>query len=246
MGYWFFHASHGLLIACFTTTVDMLHVSRVLPHLFYASVAMAMSSTCKQSCTVQHWLLYSATMASPSTLCFSWAHTLGGWSQEVGVNQFIPIYMPDHRTTLQWYRQLILSSNVNCVPYHTYCIKLKGSPLKWWPPVFIHFIHFHAMKPIESSESNLFASLYTPSSKRKQTRREQNELKKYSHTFIDVENVELVAAPTLISISGKGCSRLSGASGNAVTSKQCQSVLTVGNHCTWTLSHWPISLVQNS
>ena len=24
-----------------------------------------------------HWLLYSATMASPSTLCFSWAHTFG-------------------------------------------------------------------------------------------------------------------------------------------------------------------------
>ena len=74
MGYWFFHASHGLLIACSTTTVDMLRVSRVLPHLFYPSVAMAMSSTCIQSCTVQHWLLYSVSMVSPSTLCFSWAH----------------------------------------------------------------------------------------------------------------------------------------------------------------------------
>ena len=115
VGYWYFHPSHGLLIACFTTYVDC-RASRVLPHLFYASVAMAMNSTCIQSCTVQHWLLYSATMASPSTLCFSWAHTLGGWSQEVNVNKFIPIYMPDHWTTLQQYRQLILSSNVNCVP----------------------------------------------------------------------------------------------------------------------------------
>jgi len=57
-----------------------------------------------------------AAMASPSTLCFSWAHTLGGWSQGVRVNQFIPIYIPDHWTTPQRYRQLMLSPNVNCVP----------------------------------------------------------------------------------------------------------------------------------
>ena len=30
-----------------------------------------------------------AAMASPSTLCFSWAHTLGGWSHSIRVQESV-------------------------------------------------------------------------------------------------------------------------------------------------------------
>ena len=83
MGYWCFHASQGLLIACSTTSVDVLRASRMLPHLFYASVAYGYMYSLAP---LQHWLLCSATMSSPCTLY------TGREEQEVSVDQFIPIY----------------------------------------------------------------------------------------------------------------------------------------------------------
>jgi len=135
VGYWYFHPSHGLLIAYFTTYVDCW-AFRVLPHLLYASVAMAMSSTCIQSCTLQHWLLYSATMASPSTLCFSWAHTLR--RVEPG-SECEPVHSNIHARPLDYTATVQATNTVLKCELCTLAYILY----KWWPPILIHFVQSH-------------------------------------------------------------------------------------------------------
>ena len=90
---------------------------------------------------LQHWLLCSATMSSPCAL-----HT-GREEQEVSVDQFIPIYArPLDYTAMVPATNTLLKCELCTLAYILHTV--EGSLLKWWPLVFIHFIHFHAIKPL--------------------------------------------------------------------------------------------------
>ena len=115
--------SHGLLIfPCFTWVTDSLLHNHCRHALCLQSAAPSvLRFHCHGNEQYMYAVLHSATLTP--VLCyygfpFHPVFQLGthvGRVEPGSVNRFIPIYMPDHWTTLQRYRKLILSSNVNCV-----------------------------------------------------------------------------------------------------------------------------------